>query len=460
VIALTHVCRAWREMFTSRSSLWTYFDCADAEKTRAYIERSKSSPISLRLDRKSGLFPHDPFFQIPPNALSRLEYLSISTTYDHLQSIADHFSHPAPLLQDLSIFGSSDDPFSEPVLAATLFGGDLSSLRVLCLHSLRTMLPWRNMANLTSLTLGYTSVAMVELLDFFDSAPSLLDIDFAFVTLGSDAQIGRLVSLARLRKFDIYGYQSPALLLEHLLIPVGVKMSIDLGLNGPQIEYYLPRSLNNLRNFSNFTKIRLYFQERNVSMQFAGPNGRVLAGSMSPGADATIPIARSLARLDTSKTRWFEIIRSNLPSEALCRVLLSMNNLRTLSLSLCKDLRSFILTLAPVPNPTNPVTCPRLEELTFRTEERFDIETMVEVAAGRASRGSPLKSVNIVNWGELVPREGVVELLKHVSHVGTSFEISNVDFGLGCDVDYGDGDGSSDEEDLEGGSSGDDSSTS
>ncbi|KAF9645561.1 hypothetical protein BDM02DRAFT_3079455, partial [Thelephora ganbajun] len=45
VIALTHVCRAWREIFTSRSSLWTDFHCMDAEKTRVYLERSKSSPI-------------------------------------------------------------------------------------------------------------------------------------------------------------------------------------------------------------------------------------------------------------------------------------------------------------------------------------------------------------------------------------------------------------------------------
>ena len=33
VIALTHVCHAWREVFVSRSSLWADFDCLDEEKT-------------------------------------------------------------------------------------------------------------------------------------------------------------------------------------------------------------------------------------------------------------------------------------------------------------------------------------------------------------------------------------------------------------------------------------------
>jgi len=461
VIALTHVCRAWREAFTSRSSLWTDFYCAGTEKTRVYLERSKSSPINLWLERGGGLLPNDPFLQIPPHALSRLKYLYVSTEQEHLQNIIDYFFHPAPLLESLFVFGSSDDPFSNPALATTLFGGDLSSLRVLCLYSLHTKLPWRNMVNLTSFTLGYVGnprLTIRELLDFFESAPSLLYIDFAFSALADGAQNGRLVSLAHLRKFEIYGSQSPSLLLEHLLIPVGAKVSIDLDSHGPRIEDYLPRSLDNLRNFSNFTKIRLHFRNSDVSMQFAGPNGRVLTNSMSPGADATSLVAQSLAGLDTSKTKWLEIVRTEPLSEDLRQEILSMENLRTLTISLCENLRSFILALAPAPNSTNPVGCPKLEQLTFRTKEQFDIETMVEVAAARASRGSPPKSVCVINWGKPVPREGVAELSKHVPQVETSSEIGSVNFGVGsgCDLDYGSGDSS----DEEGGSFGDDSSTS
>jgi len=38
VIALTHVCRAWREVFVSRFSLWVDFDFLDEEKTPVYFE--------------------------------------------------------------------------------------------------------------------------------------------------------------------------------------------------------------------------------------------------------------------------------------------------------------------------------------------------------------------------------------------------------------------------------------
>ncbi|KAF9643012.1 hypothetical protein BDM02DRAFT_3074673, partial [Thelephora ganbajun] len=45
LIVLTHVCHGWRKALVGHSSLWTRLDCADAEKTRTYIERSKSLPL-------------------------------------------------------------------------------------------------------------------------------------------------------------------------------------------------------------------------------------------------------------------------------------------------------------------------------------------------------------------------------------------------------------------------------
>jgi hypothetical protein len=437
-ITLTHVCRAWREIFTSRSSLWTDFDCADSEKTRVYLERSKSSPINLKLSREDGLFPHDPFFQIAPHAVDRLKYLFVSTTQDHFKAITNCLSRPAPLLEDLNIFGSADDPFSNPVLPTTLFNGDLSSLRNLQLHSLRTRLPWRNMVSLTSFSLGYVlepRVSIRQLLDFFESAPCLLDIELTFATPASGAQNGRLVSLARLRKLYIYGFQPPPPLLDHLLIPVGVKMTTELDLPGPQIEDHLPKSLDNLRNLSNFTKIRLHFDSCFVSIKLSGPNGQVCMTSICPEPDATRSVPRSLAPLDTSKTKSLEIINSDPLSEDLHQALLSMKNLRTLTLSLCKNLQSFILALAHDPNSMDPITYPKLEGLVFRTEERFDVESIVKVAAARASGGAPLKSVRIINLGEFVPREGVMTLLEHVEHVETCFEVDGEVYNYGDDRD-------------------------
>ena len=424
-VALTHVCRAWRELFTSCSSLWTDFDCADAEKTRVYLERSRSSPIKLWLERSNGLLPRDPFLQIAPHAVNRLKYLFVETMPDHLQGITDHLSYPAPLLKDLTILGSSEDPELNSALATTLFDGDLSSLHALCLQSVRTQLPWRNMVNLTSFSLIYVlypRVSVGQLLDFFESAPYLLDVKLIFATPNSGAQNGRLVSLGHLRTFYINGFEPPSLLLDHLLIPAGVKMTTDLDLPGPLIEDHLPRSLDNLGNLSGFTKICLQLENHAASVKFTGPNGEVTMASSFPESDATHTVPRSLAQLDTSKTKRLEVISDDLLSEDLQRVLLLMENLRSLTLSLCKNLPSLILALYPDLDPVNPIICPKLARLVFRTGERFCIKSMVAVAAARASRGAPLKFVRIICRGEPVPGEGVMELLKHVLNVETVLE--------------------------------------
>lgn len=95
--------RAWRRVVTSHSSLWTDLECADADKTLVYFERSKSSPINLSLRKKGELSFHDPFFQITPHVIRRLKSLSVQGMLEDLQDIAAHLSHPAPLLEDVSI---------------------------------------------------------------------------------------------------------------------------------------------------------------------------------------------------------------------------------------------------------------------------------------------------------------------------------------------------------------------
>ena len=65
--------RVWREVFNSRSSLWSNLYCVNLEKTLAYLQRSKSSPVNLSLTRDNALYP----CQIIPRVIGRLKSLSI-----------------------------------------------------------------------------------------------------------------------------------------------------------------------------------------------------------------------------------------------------------------------------------------------------------------------------------------------------------------------------------------------
>ncbi|KAF9790403.1 hypothetical protein BJ322DRAFT_386810 [Thelephora terrestris] len=424
-IVLSHVCRAWREIFVSQASLWTNFRCVGAEQTRVYFERSKSSPINLRLEIPLGLFPHDPFFLIAPHITDRLKSLYVMTLPDYFQEIAKNFILPAPLLEALTIDGNYLRSEINPVLPTALFGGDLSFLRELHLLSVRTELPWRNMNNLTSFSLfdmqQFTASASVDqILDFFESAPHLREVDLRFAAPSVHAQNRRLVSLTHLRRLSISDCPSPSILLDYLAIPIGATVSIESNLESTRFDDYLPHSLDNLRNLSNFTKISLLREDFNASMRFSGPNGEVTFASLL-GVDAIPSMPQSLARFDTSTTQRMEIINGYPITDGLEVTLLSLENLHTLMLSRNKDtLPPFLSRLSPgLSQHGSAVVCPKLKKLVIRTTDPVDMETMVHVAAERAMRGAPLELVKVISFPGAVPTQWVAELLKHVPRVET-----------------------------------------
>jgi hypothetical protein len=394
----------------------------NADKARVYLERSKSSPIDLRFYEKDDLSPHNLLLQIIPHAICRLKSLIISGTPGNLQDITAHLSQPAPLLENLSIGTSNTSgPQHDPMLTTTLFNGDFPSLRKLCLQSIRTELPWRNMVNLTSFELCFTmyEVSVQQLLDFFESAPRLQTIELLHATPTSGAQNGRLVSLACLKSMDITGDGSPSLLLNHLIIPVGARlMTYNASLSGPLTENLLPKSLDNLRNLSNFTDIHLHIDGEDPDMRFSGPNGQV--HMFIPPQDNATLVLESLARFDTSKTERLQIGYGYSPSsDPPYRALLPMNHLRTLTLSHCTSPDIFIHALDPIMSPSGDVICPRLEDLILVLDldgETLDIKNVIEMAAARASRGAKLKSIRIAGQDPSVEID-VLELRKHVSHV-------------------------------------------
>jgi len=410
----------------------------DADKTRVYLERSKSSPINLRINRKTDLSTHDPLLQVIPLAAGRLKSLHLTGSPESLFNLTAHLAHPAPLLEDLLIDGDCEyDPETNPVFATSLFNGDLSPLRSLHLQSVRTELPWRNMVNLTSFSLWYMSpgeVTIRHLLDFFEGAPRLREIELPTPTPGSNVQDGRLVPLAYLKRAEFFEGESTSILLNHLLIPVGARLTTWVGLPGPLIQDHLPRSLDNLRNLSDFTKIHLRVLSWRSLLRFSGPNGQVRMFSLRPRPNNTSLVLKSLARFGTSKTKRLKIDHGDTSSvDSPYQTLLPMSNLRTLTLFQCLNPHHFIDALHPGVSRT--VVCPKLEKLVLVLRvygETLDVERLTGMAAARALRGLKLMAVRILT------REvafDVLELEKHVLHVECGPEVAVVD----GDSDDGDG---------------------
>jgi hypothetical protein len=424
LIALTHVCQAWREAFTSRSSLWTDLDCRGEDKTRVYLERSKYLPINLSLYTEDRLPAYHPFFKIIRGVIGRLGSLSIEVLRTkHLQRITDHLSLPAPLLEKLSICGGLlSHPRRNPVLPPALLNGDLSSLRSLSLSSVRTELPWRNMVHLTSFELYSTSsgeVTIRQLLDFFEGAPRLRKIHLCHATPTSGAQNGRLVSLACLEWMEITSGGSASLFLGHMLIPVGAYLKIEVDLLIPPIKDHPPRFLDNLRNFPDFTAIELCGDIMGPHMQFSGLNGRVRVVPSASRVDKTRLMLESLDQFDTSKVERLEIDRGHpSSSDPLYRALLPMEHLRTLTLCHCPSPHTFVHALHPDMSSSGVVVCPELDELVIMLEQgKLDMGSIIGVVAARASSGTKLRSIRIIGDIDKPVWTDVLELRKHVLRV-------------------------------------------
>ena len=429
LIKLTHVCHRWREIFISHASLWTFLDCRNLDKTRAYLERSKTSPLWVWLDRRDGPFPNDAFLLTVPH-FHRLKSVSLNGFSNDLLQLTKYFRSPAPLLEELDIDVSGDNPAA---IETTIFGGNLLSLHKLRLHGVLTNLPWRNMMNLTTFNfrqfLG-SDTSATQLLDFFEHAPLLRKIRlWNSVPHPFNAPAERVVSLPHLKSIRMFNQPAHSI-LNHLLVPVGASVTMEFYFAGESpITSHFPRPIDNLANISHITSINLRFDSR-ILMQIKGPSGglHVAADQMYmhyPPPILDSPILRSLNELPISTTERLMIIHYDgsadpkIEESSAHQTLLLMNSLRTLTLINCTDL-SFILALNPIHNTSNVVACPKLVELVLyiqRQQEESCINKLLEMTKERASRGAKLSTIVVVCPQELIRAENILGLRRYVSCV-------------------------------------------
>jgi len=432
LIVLTHVCRGWRDVFISRSSLWTQLDCVDFDKTRTYIQRSKSSPLEIFLKMYGDDDTHidDAFLLVTPH-IHRIKSLTIHA--DAMPDAIRHLCCHTPLLEELDIdliCGSYP-----PVLDSALFEGDLSSLRELSLGGVITCLPWNNLANLTNFNLnschpGHDFINL--LLDFLKNAPLLRTIMLEdSIPESSNAPPGRMVSLPHLRMLAITAEPAHSILLNHLCIPIGASLILESSFNGGEspLRKCLPETTANLGNLAHITAINLRLGPVQKFVRMNGPSGKLRVHARW-GGETVAPCAvdrRILRSLDPSallSTSRLAVTKYNHPRPTeveKCPVfgtLSSMNNLRTLVLTKCNNL-PFILALNPKEAPSNVLLCPNLEGLVLyiKSQDQFHIKQLISMAKGRVSRDAKLSSITIVGVGELAPGKEVFKLREHIKRV-------------------------------------------
>lgn len=430
-ISLTHVCRAWRNTFISRSLLWTHLDFTNTDKTRTYLQRSKSSPLKICLgaDNEDETVLED----VVPFVISHIYRLKSLVVRGYaLPDVLRYFCHHAPLLEelDVSIVGRRD-----PVLDSAPFNGDLSSIRKLTLGGVITYFPWKNMANLRVASLGGRDAghAISRLLNF-ESAPLLHTVRLEdSLPDSSDAPPERIVSLPHLRVLTIDAGPVHSILLNHLHIPAVTSLTqiFEYGQGIPPLLDNLPQAPADLGNLAHITTINLCFDSTQKLLLLHGPSGSLRAVANLarhkpiPRYDLDPQLFRYLSSPILSTTRGLTVLEYKYfdPAgadrcPAVSQALSSMGNLRTLVLVRCNPL-PFVFVLDPRQDSSEPAACPNLWNLTLYIEawNQFPTKQLITMAKNRASRGAGLSSITIVCPQEFVPGEEMIRLKEYVTHV-------------------------------------------
>ncbi|KAF9780758.1 hypothetical protein BJ322DRAFT_1023488 [Thelephora terrestris] len=440
LVALTHVCQRWREVFIAYPPLWTYLECKNVAKTRVYIDRSKSSPLQISLHDYGGshYYLKDAFVLVIPH-IKRVMSINLAGGNNLFQDLTKHFSCPVPLLRRLNLNLTCTTPL---VLDSTLFYGDVSSLRTLTMTRVVPHLPWKNLPQLTTLTVSSLDPAQdvlaSQLLDIFSSAPLLSKVELHTIPKSSDAPPGRVMSLPCLKSFTIVTkLVRTSTFLNHLSIPAGALLHLEFvfcGFSSP-LPRILPETPENLQNLLHITSACLRFHRKIVTIRLDGPSGgllmhdnRITDRPNENLVDSEKSTLWSLEYFDVSKIQRLAVTMYGYSlrhrhDESIYHVLNMMGDLHTLFLNQCNSLL-FILALNPDKNPPKLVLCPNLEKLVFwdRYQQLFYIREMTDMAKKRALKGAKLRSITLISQAERVLEREVFELREYVEHVECRFQ--------------------------------------
>ncbi|KAI0630510.1 hypothetical protein C8Q77DRAFT_1133456 [Trametes polyzona] len=242
-IALTHVCRHWRDVALNTPRLWSRVVLTRPEVFREILPRSKKASLWV-----SASLPHaDERRLYALEALmkesSRLRELNLTAPARFVQVISSQWKHPADNLESIILHaeaGQFEPDYLIPStrLSSEFFSGQTPKLRHLEIH--RIPADWTSPLFCPSLRtlrihlrydLNPQPGEFPKLLQALEAMPMLetLQLNEAIPRLPDDItqlpDLGRRVSLPHLRKIDMFSDAIEcANLLRHLSLPQGVRV--------------------------------------------------------------------------------------------------------------------------------------------------------------------------------------------------------------------------------------------
>ena len=132
IFRLATVCRHWHDALTGAATLWTSIDCRSESRTSILLQRSKSSPIDVTVDRSHYVLEA---VSLVASQTHRMGSIDVTLSYRELEDFYSLLNGPAPILEAMWMQGESYPCSTRSLpLYSSSFQGQFPALRTLCLE--------------------------------------------------------------------------------------------------------------------------------------------------------------------------------------------------------------------------------------------------------------------------------------------------------------------------------------
>ena len=404
LIKATHVCSYWRTTLIASPGLWNIIKSGNEARTRAFIHRSHSYPLTLEVKHPGQENV------LSDTVLFRLKSLTLNLPMTNLARPLGRLISPTPMLEELSVTSSDSGDYFPDLKRGDFFM--LSSLHLdgVSANFMHLPIPQLKVLHLEN---SQNTPRLPDLLQFLEHTPWLEQLVLANTSPGGSRQPPeRVVRLGSLRALTLHGTAAKAKLLQHLSIP----SSADLNLMGRFnqrldgfMEEFLPPCLENLPITSNFTSLSITSTSRSsCDMEFAGNEGKLhitvknesygsmLGHGQSRSSTANLCLQRlapmaldTVTRLTLRRDLWGPQVFPE--SSALREFLHQLPSLQSIDLVHC-DFNS-LSALNPI-----GVNLPFLRSLDIHVapDTKIDLSQLSHIAKLKSSLQCPLERVRFV----------------------------------------------------------------
>ena len=275
-MAMSQVCRYWRDSLLSNSESWSFVSSECIELLPVFLQRSGSYPLEINLNSDTLLSLT--IQQVRPHtnrlAILRCDLEDANDVTFQTLSRLDH----SPNLHTFSIKINRPPTATPEVEEMELFAGQTPALRTLELFPFPLIPQFAELRHLVDLRLDVRYSTLTGVLDLLSANPSLERVRL----LGNfnddeDARATGSISMRQLR-FLAVERCTPCLFVEKLTFPRNARIFIRCNYipHLPSFTYALPRSMRgyaNLQGLSSLHALMTYPNDTYVDV--TGPNGSV-----------------------------------------------------------------------------------------------------------------------------------------------------------------------------------------